>query len=156
MDPTTRNLWLEDRRGVVDRHRDLVWWTALQWVTAGGLACALVLWGWRGLVIATLMVTVTAFCVLSLRVRGGAFRVVRLADDAVLTGLTTTGAAGLVAVAGGWALLILAALGATAPPVRRLVTDAVALLRLSRELARHAGHTRPTTWSDGYDRFDLP
>ena len=26
MDATTRDLWLKDRRGVLDRHRDLVWW----------------------------------------------------------------------------------------------------------------------------------
>ncbi|WP_426244811.1 hypothetical protein [Nocardioides sp. LHG3406-4] len=155
MSGTTRDRWLEDRRGVLDRHRDQVWWTCLRWVTSSGLACALVLRGWR----IPLVVGLTVVIVATLLVLPRGARVLglgRVLDDAVLAGLATVGGIGLLAALGVWGVLLLVLLAVEAPPVRRFRRDAGAVLRWSRAVTHDARSTWPPSWPDGYDGYGRP
>jgi hypothetical protein len=146
--PTTEELWWEDRRGVLDRQRDVVWWVCLDWVVAAGLVAACLLWGWRSpLVAAATFAGLAALLLLPLRLFPGPLDPVRLLDEAVLTGLGLTGIGGILSLSLPLGLLVLTGLVATAPVVRREVRGMSTILRWSRQAA-HDSRPHPAPGAD--------
>jgi hypothetical protein len=144
---TTRDLWLEDRQGVIDRCRDRTWWRWLHWCASVGLLLAVVQWGWMVpsvVVLATVAISVLMFVACAGKV--DLTRVGLVADMVALATLAAVGAAGLVAVSAPAGLLVVAALTLTAPAVRRWLRDARTALRLSVGLAREARRRAPRSW----------
>ena len=147
MAPTTRDLWLQDRQGVLDRRRDRAWMTSLEWVSASGLMCAVMQWGWRIPAAAALTVAaMAAFAALPFRLHESASGL-PLVDDAVHVGLVLTGAAGIYQTSAPLGLCLTVVLVAMAPRVRRGICELAAILRWSHENAQEvrwdASTTRP-------------
>src|SRR5690349_10958711 len=144
---TTRDLWLEDRQGVIDRCRDRTWWRWLHWCASIGLLLAVVQWGWvvpSVVVLTSVAISVLMFVACVGKVDLPRVRVV--ADVVALASLAAVGAAGLVAVSATVGLLVAAALTLTAPAVRRWLRDTRAALRVSVGLAREARRRTPRSW----------
>jgi hypothetical protein len=144
---TTRDLWLEDRQGVLDRDRDRTWWRCMHWCCSIGLLLAVVQWGWlvpSVFVLATVGVCVLLFVACAGKVEVAKVRIV--VDVVTLAALAAVGAAGLVAVSAPLGLLLVLALALTAPAARRWLRDARTALRLSVVLSREARRRSPRSW----------
>ena len=150
MSRTTRDLWLEDRRGVLDRSLDQTWWGCLRWVVAVGLVCATASWGWPFPLVAVVVVAGLVVLGRSLAAHPRPARPGQVTDSAVVAGLATVGASGLVASAGGWALLPLLLLTGTSPWARRTGRNAGAILRWSLTQAREMRPGGPRSSSDDH------
>ena len=133
MNDVLRAQWLADQRGPRVRAWHFSWWTCLNLLVAAGLLGAVVAWGWSVWLSAVFSATFLASILTLPRYAGDGMRgLVRVADDAVVAGLTAIGLLGLVSVAGVVGALIGAALLATSPWARRG----------GRALARSAGSLR--------------
>ena len=152
MDPTTRDRWLEDRRGVLDVRWNRAWAWWITWATAAGLVCSLVQWGWRLPVAVTLTLAgVSAFVALPFRLSRGAGHMVLLVEHDLHAGLVLTGAAGVLAASAPLGLLLVALLVATAPPVRRDIRVMGSILRWSLEASQDPRWDTATSPPDGTD-----
>lgn len=144
---TTHELWLEDRRGVLDRCRDRAWWRWMHWCTSIGLLLAVVQWGWvvpSVVVLSGVAVSVLLFVACVGKVDATQVRLVL--DVATLAVLATVGAAGAIAVWPAAGLLVALALVLTSPAARRSLRDARTALRLSAVLVRAARDGTPPHW----------
>lgn len=147
MERTTRELWIEDRQGVLDRCRDRTWWRWMHWSTSIGLLLAVVQWGWVApsvVVLAGVAVSVLLFVACVGKVDVSQVRLV--VDVAALAALAAVGAAGVVAVWPAVGVLVVLALALTSPTARRSLRDARTALRLSAVLARAARDGTPPHW----------
>lgn len=127
---TTRELWLEDRQGVLDRCRDRSWWRWMHWSTSVGLLLAVVQWGWvvpSMVVLAGVVVPVLLFvaCVGKVDLR----QVRLVVDVAALAALAAVGAAGAIAVWPAVGLSVVVALALTSPTARRSLGSCLRLIR---------------------------
>ena len=139
MNDVLRAQWLADQRGPRVRAWHFSWWTCFNVLVAAGLLCAVAEWGWSIWVAAVCSATFVAGVLALPRYAGDGLRgLLRVGDAAVVAGLTVTGLAGLVSVAGVVGAALGAALLATSPWARRG----------GRSLARIVGSARGSarTW----------
>ena len=140
MNDVLRKQWLADQRGPRVRAWHFSWWTCLNLLVAAGLLCAVAAWGWSLWLSALFSATFVAGILALPRYAGNGLRgLLRVADAAIVAGLTVTGLLGLVAVAGVVGAAIGAALLATSPWARR---EGRALARTAGSVRRRAGPRR--------------
>lgn len=148
MSRTTKDLWLEDRQGVVDRDRDHAWWVCVHWVFAAGLLCVLLLWGWFTPLLVVLMIgAFTALARLHYCAQAGVRVTSAVLDLAVASGLLAVGAAGLAAGARSVGLLVLLFMACASPPVRRTLREVRVLMVWSRNAARESRTRTTPPWT---------